>query len=466
MAKKPPEYKIHQKSLLITFKDTLQKNTTYVINFGKAITSLTEGVVLKNFTYVFSTGTHIDSLSISGNVINTLTQQKEKDVTVMLFTLRQDSLLFGKKKPSVYATTDTAGNFSISNLHEGLYKLYALKETTPDKIYNNENELIGIPTKTINLQNDTSGIQLKLFKQIPTKFRFLDHKFDPDGKILLTFNKPLEKPGVRILYPTAQNEDKYVEISKTRDTALLYVRNMDFDSLSVAVYDNNKPIDTTSIHKGRKEAYVRTITAATTADSRQLLKPGTDLGITFNTPIVSYDPTLIVFKEDSTLLTNYTIEKDTSNLKHFTLKYKWRQNVLYSLTFNEGAVTGYFGDKNKTKIVKKFKIDKPENYSVLTLKVTVPDTARSYIVEFLNEQNALLRSDVIRRSTSLVYRNYITGKYHVRVVYDDNKNGIWDTGSIKNNRQPENVWLDKDVIALRPNWEAQQSIDIPREPTL
>jgi len=66
----------------------------------------------------------------------------------------------------------------------------------------------------------------------------------------------------------------------------------------------------------------------------------------------------------------------------------------------------------------------------------------------------------------LVYRNYITGKYHVRVVYDDNKNGIWDTGSIKNNRQPENVWLDKDVIALRPNWEAQQSIDIPREPTL
>jgi len=462
---KPPEYKSRQKSLLITFKDTLQKNTTYVINFGKAIASLTEGVVLKNFTYVFSTGTHIDSLSIAGNVINTLTQQKEKDVTVMLFTLHQDSLLFGKKKPSVYTTTDTAGNFSISNLHEGLYKLYALKETTADKIYNNDNELIGIPTKTINLQNDTTGIQLKLFKQIPAKFR-LERKVDPDGKISLVFNKPLEKPGIRILYPTAQNEDKYVQISKTRDTALLYVRNMDFDSLSVAVYDNNKPVDTTAIHKGRKETYVRQITAATTADTRQLLKPGTDLGITFNMPIIAYDPSLIVLKGDSTLLSDYTIDKDTSNLKHLTLKYKWRQNVSYNLTFNAGAVTGYFGDKNKQPIVKKFKIDKPENYSLLTLKVTVPDTAKAYIVEFFNEQNSLLRSDVIRKNTSLVYRNYITGKYHVRVIYDDNKNGIWDTGSIKNNRQPENVWVDKDIIALRPNFDSETTILIPREPIL
>src|SRR5476651_1299450 len=103
---KQPEYKIKQKSLLITFRDTLQKNTTYVINFGKAIQDLHEGNVLKNFTYVFSTGTHIDSLSISGKVINTQTQEREKDVTVMLFTPRQDSLRFGKKTPTVYTTTD------------------------------------------------------------------------------------------------------------------------------------------------------------------------------------------------------------------------------------------------------------------------------------------------------------------------------------------------------------------------
>jgi hypothetical protein len=84
------EYKIKQKSLIITLKDTLQKNTTYVINFGKAITDVNEGNPLTNFTYVFSTGPFIDSLSISGHVDNNFSLDKQRDVSVLLFTLKQD----------------------------------------------------------------------------------------------------------------------------------------------------------------------------------------------------------------------------------------------------------------------------------------------------------------------------------------------------------------------------------------
>jgi hypothetical protein len=47
---KLPEYKVKQKSILITLKDTLEKNTTYVINFGKAVADVNESNVLKNFT--------------------------------------------------------------------------------------------------------------------------------------------------------------------------------------------------------------------------------------------------------------------------------------------------------------------------------------------------------------------------------------------------------------------------------
>ena len=86
--------------MVITLKDTLEKNTTYVINFGKAIADVNEGNILKNFSYVFSTGPHIDSLSISGHVINTETGERDKDAVVLLFTLKQDSLLFGKKRPT------------------------------------------------------------------------------------------------------------------------------------------------------------------------------------------------------------------------------------------------------------------------------------------------------------------------------------------------------------------------------
>ncbi|HEY8928378.1 MAG TPA: Ig-like domain-containing protein, partial [Mucilaginibacter sp.] len=157
---KLPEYKVKGKSLVITLKDTLEKNTTYVINFGKAIADVNENNVLKNFTYVFSTGEHIDSLSVSGQVINSLTQQREKDVTVMLFTLKQDSLLFGKKKPTVFATTDSAGHFSLNNLHPDDYRIYALKETAPNKIYDNDAELIGFSSKVIHLEKDSDNIKL------------------------------------------------------------------------------------------------------------------------------------------------------------------------------------------------------------------------------------------------------------------------------------------------------------------
>ena len=68
-----------------------------MINFGKAIADVNEGNILNNFTYVFSTGPHIDSLSISGSVQNTLTGDKEKDVTVMLLTPKQDTTIFGKR---------------------------------------------------------------------------------------------------------------------------------------------------------------------------------------------------------------------------------------------------------------------------------------------------------------------------------------------------------------------------------
>ena len=460
---KAPEYTVKKKTLVVKLRDTLEKNTTYVINFGKAIADVNEGNILKNFTYVFSTGPHIDSLSISGSVINTQTQQKEKDVTVMLFTLKQDSLLFGKKKPTIYTSTDTAGNFSLNNLHADDYRIYALKEASPNKIYDNDNELIAFNKKVIHLTTDTGNIQLKLFKQTPEKFRLVDRRFDPDGKMFFTFNRPLDNPSLIIHYPTDFDAQKIVDISKTKDTAILYMRNMAFDSLSLSVRENGKPLDTIFMRKGKKESFQRSLTFLYNISNDGKLKPGTDLIVKANLPVDSFDPSLISLKEDSTDVTNFTVEKDTANPRLFKINYRWKQVDNYALTFEENAFTDIYGDKNK-RSVKKFTVDKPENYSLLTLAVTVPDTGKSYVVELLNEQRVLLRADVITKNTSLVYKNYLTGKYRVSVIYDTNHNGRWDSGNVKRKAQPENIWVDDDVITLRPNWEQVTNIAIPREP--
>ncbi|MDB5285909.1 MAG: hypothetical protein JWR05_858 [Mucilaginibacter sp.] len=460
---KQPEYKISKKSLIINFKDTLLKNTTYVINFGKAIADINESNVMKNFTYVFSTGSHIDSLSISGSVVNSTTQEKEKDATVMLFPIKQDSLLFGKKKPTIYATTDSSGNFSLNNLREDTYRIYALKEASPDKIYNNDEELIGFLKKPIKVDKDTSGVQLKLFKQVPEKFRLVSQRrFDPDGKITMVFNKPLVKPSVKILYPPALDNQKIANFNKTKDTAQLYLRNMDFDSLRVALFDNNKPLDSVNYLKGRKENFTRTISFKYNLNRDNKLRPNSNLAITANFPIESFNSSLISLKEDSVELSNLVVEKDTSNNKTLLLINRYRPNSKYELLLNEGAITDIYGDKNKRTGIK-FQGDRPENYSVLTLKVKVPDNTKSYIVEILNDQKTVLRSDVVTKNTTLVYRNYLTGKYTFRVIYDENRNGLWDSGKVKLKTYPENIWISEKEISLRPNWDAEETLDIPKE---
>ena len=460
---KSPEYKIRQKKLEIDFRDSLQKNTTYVINFGKAIADVNEGNVLKNFTYVFSTGSHIDSLSMSGSVTNTETQAKEKEATVMLFPLKQDSL-FGKKKPLIFTSTDSSGNFSLNNLAEGDYKIYALKEVSPNKIYDNDQELIAFLKNPIHLSKDTSNISLRLFKQTPAKFRVMEKHTDPDGKLFFKFNKPLFELSVKITYPAGIDETKYVDISATKDTALVYLTNTKYDSIRVAFFDKGKPLDTVFLRKGIKETFTRSISFKYNLGNGDLLKPGSDLQIKSNEPIDSFNPELIGITEDSVNV-NFNTTKDALNPKFLNVKYRWRQGATYKLTINEGAVTDIYGDKNKIAL-RKFAINKPENYGTLTIKLNVPDTSRYYVAQILNVQKNILRTITFNKNTPVILKDYLTGKYLVRIIYDDNKNGVWDSGSVKLGTQPEKIWLYDKEINLRANWETEEAVDIPRETTL
>jgi uncharacterized protein (DUF2141 family) len=460
--KKAPTYRAVKKTLIVDFKDSLQKNTTYVINFGKAIADVNEGNILNNFTYVFSTGPHIDSLSVSGSVQNSLTGDKEKDVTVMLMTPQQDTARWGKKKPTIYATTDSSGNFTMNNLHAGDYHIYALKETSPNKIYDNENELVAFKKQPIHLQKDTSNIHLVLFKQDPEKVRVVGPKFDLDGKMFFPFNKGLTDPSVKILYPAALDDQKLVEFNKTRDTALIYMKNMDFDSIRVSFLQKGVPLDTIALRKGRKEAFIRTISLQFNTNTSGFLKPTENMVITSSVPIASFDQSLITFSEDSTVLSSYNLRLDTTNPRKLIIKYPWKQASRYQLVFNDGSLTDIYGEKNK-KIIKPFQADKLDNYGQLTLKIKIPDTSTAYVVQLLNDKKLVIKSDPVTKNGTLVYKNYPIGKYWVSVVYDTNRNGKWDSGNVKQKKYPENVWQYSKLITIRSNWEAEEDIDIPKE---
>ena len=80
----------------------------------------------------------------------------------------------------------------------------------------------------------------------------------------------------------------------------------------------------------------------------------------------------------------------------------------------------------------------------------------------MSDKEIIYRQDVIRKNTTLNYLTYPTAKYRVRVIYDENKNGIWDTGNVFTRQQPEKTWTFEKIISLRPNWDLEESMIIPK----
>ncbi|WP_207429554.1 Ig-like domain-containing domain [Pedobacter sp. SYSU D00535] len=459
---KIPEYRIRKKTLNIRLQDTLERNTTYTINFGRAIGDYNENNILKNYVYVFSTGAKIDSLSISGTVTNAVTKKPELDATVFLLPLSQDTI-FGKRRPNIFTTTDSSGNFKLSYLRENTYRIYALKEQGGgDKIYNSANEAIAFLNNPIALTKDTADIKLEIFQEEPANFRITDRKIENSGRIVYAFNKQLEQPSIKILNPAALDRNKVVEFSKKRDTAYVWTENMNFDSITVAIQNMGKNLDTTVIRRSKRDTYNQTL-AATDNTSGGRIKPGTDLTISFSGPVASIDPKKISLLQDSVPVTGLRIIPDSSSTRRFAFRYPWRKERQYILNIDDNAVTGLFGGKNKL-FNKQYLRDDEENYGNLTLKVTVPPKSGNYVIELLDAEDEVMQTDAITSNTTLNYQMFSLGKYTFRVIYDENKNQKWDTGNVKEGKQPEKIWNSGKEITLRANWDLEEELTIPPLP--
>lgn len=455
---KLPFYKIKKKSLLIEFADSLEKNTTYVINLGRGLVDFNEGNILKNYMYVFSTGNKIDSLNITGNVSNTLTKKGVLDATVFLIPTRQDTT-FGKKRANIFTTTDSSGNFNLQYLKPDIYRIYALKEDGGDRIYNSSNEEIAFLKDSIDLRGNLRDVKLNLFTQEPKDFKIKDKKIEKDTRILYTFNKKLIKPEIQIQWPEIKEADRTVEFSKNADSLLLWTRNMEFDSLKVAIIDQGVPLDTVMLRPGTKPKYSREIKISDNTPSG-LIKPGGDLVLTFSAPVGSIDPSRISLTQDSVPVGGLRILKDTLNARSYIFRYPWRVKREYQLQLDTNAIEGLYGGVNQPKTIK-LKRDEETNYGNLLLSVTVPDTTKQYIVQILNDKDDIIRMDIVNKSRIINYHTFNLGKYHFRVVYDDNRNNKWDTGDVESRVQPETTWNSPDIVTLRANWDLEEKLTIP-----
>jgi uncharacterized protein (DUF2141 family) len=457
---RPPVLKKKGKKLEITFPDSLENNTTYTLNFGKAIVDVNEGNVVKNLTYVFATGAHLDSLTIKGRVTNSFTGLPELDAIAFILPLNKDTLL-GKKKPSIYTTTDSSGNYTLSNLRKDTYKVYAIKDKNADKIYQQSSDEIGFIKDSVVLSNNLDSMNMKVFKERATQFRIIDKKLGADGVISFTFNQKLKKPEVVVLEPPVLDVSKKIRFSKTNDSLKVWLTDLSFDSTKISIRDEGKLLQTTTLTRGKKETYLRNLMITDNVEGNNL-NPNRPLKISVNLPIESADPKKIILLEDSIPVTDFKLEKDSVDFLSYYIRYPWKQKKEYNLKLSAGTFTAIFNTKNKD-FTSIFKLFGKDNYGTLKVKVITPEKDKSYILDVVNENKIVINSLNIRQDTSVNFTNYKSGKYFIRITYDTNKNGIWDTGNVALRLQPEKIWDEPKELSIKPMWERNETINIPKE---
>ena len=142
-----PEIKASGKRVIVDLKDTLKENTTYSIDFGDAISDFTEGNPMGNYAFTFSTGSVIDTLQVSGYVLNAENLEPIKGIKVGLYDDLSDTAFL--KKPMIrISRTDSRGHFVIKGVAPGTYRCYALQDADNNYIYNQKAEMVGFSHDT------------------------------------------------------------------------------------------------------------------------------------------------------------------------------------------------------------------------------------------------------------------------------------------------------------------------------
>lgn len=434
------------KFISIKILDTLDANTTYVYNFGNSIVDNNEENKLGNFKYIFSTGTYIDSLFISGEVTDPSVKKSATNLDVMLYEYDStftDSVVF-KQKPRYIANTLDSTLFEITNIREGKYLLIALNDANNNKVYDPDIDKIGFVKDTITLPTEKI-FNFSIFKEVP-KFRIIKPKEVNKGHLIFGYKGNPKDLDIKILSDTPANFKSEIIYEVDKDTLNYWYTPFEADSLNFSVSKGDyfeeltarlrsSIIDTLKITKGKGGNSLNLIDTLT---------------ILSNTPIINIDTTLISILDQDTLNVAFKTILAKSKTKLY-LEFEKKQESKYNIDILPNAITDIYEMPNDT-LSFQVSTKTPEDYGIINIEV-VSTKNSSFIVELLDSKDAVIRVGKLAKPGIISFNFLDPGSYFVRITTDENHNGIWDTGSFLDKKQPEKIKFFDKLIELRANWD-------------
>ncbi len=239
-----PEIKGQGKRISVELMDSLKPNTTYTIDFSSAISDNNEGNPLGNYTYSFSTGDHIDTLEVSGYVLQAENLEPVKGMLVGLYDNTSDTIF--KKKPMLRVSkTNSRGHFVIKGVAPGQYRIYALQDADGDYVFGQKSEMVAFSHETIqpssrpDVRQDTTwldSLHIKSIDRVPYTH------FLPDDICLRAFTAPLTD---RYLVKSERKEANHFTLFYSYGDSLLpRLRGLNFNADNAFVIDRSAKNDT------------------------------------------------------------------------------------------------------------------------------------------------------------------------------------------------------------------------------
>lgn len=442
--KTTPDVVVKGKKLIVTLEDELEANTTYTINFGDAVSDITEANIYSNFCYVFSTGNHVDSLAFSGAVINAFDASFASQVFVMLYKQNIDSVPF-LKIPDFMAKTASDGSFQISNISQGTYKVFVLNDINSNFIYDLPNESIGFLDEPVVLDSTVGDSKLFLFSE-EKDVQFVKKIENPVfGNFKIEFNSPVKSLEITdALNQVVQIISRDSSPNKTNFSVWINTESKE-ENQQFFISDNGKVIDTAEV-----ELVPMKDTLLTFSNKHAgVLDLNSKIELFANYPIDSIEQNQVFLYQDSVSIP-FQLNIDSINKQKISIDAGFKENKKYQLLFLPNSFNSIFDLKNDSVFVQ-LKTKKERDYGKLILTVQ-PSFNEKYIVQFYQKENQL--KEFFLEGNQLLEIPYLApGSYKIKLIIDSNNNNVWDSGNYLKKIQPERVILYNEDITIRENWD-------------
>lgn len=514
--KKQAQISSNGRRVRITLRDTLRDSTTYTVDLADAVRDLNEGNILDGLAIDFSTGPSIDTLMISGIVFEGRTLEPAQGMIVGVYSTPVADTALTTLPMDRITKTNALGRFTIRNLKPGSYRVFAINDLNHDFHWDRSEDIafldrdISPSTMAVEVTDtftDAAGND-SLVTRPATRFL-------PDDILLTWFNenyKPLylvkhERPDARrltlemsthsdslpqlTLLNTVRagarlDREAVLQSSPGLDSLTYWLRDTTLigsDTLKIAArYLHTDTLDnitfttdtlTFALRQPKKKKKRDEETDSVPKlefvnigiSSRQPQDLNMPLLFETSTPTASIDSAGFRIEElvDSVWMpvaAKIPSPPDSLQPMRLLTEMTWKPKTKYRVTIDSLAVTDIYGNHNRP-FVQEVSTHAIEDYAALFFNIGDLGSD-SAIVELLSSDKPV-RLEPVRNGVATF--EYVTpGAYYARLFIDRNHNGRWDTGSVADTLQPEDVFYFSKKLNLKKNWDVEQQWNIYETP--